>query len=250
MRSRLCARATSAALAVAVLASGWVAVASGAAANAAASDPSCVIDDATITWGFKETFRSYISGAIANGAWTVSGGAEYETPNFRFPAGTGEVDPALDAGAIEFAGAITFTGHGDILNTTIGNPVIEFRSDGASLLADVTGTTQDGEAVDERAVEFVTLDLDGAVGTERSSGNLSITGIPATLTDAGASAFGTYRAGEPFDAVTLDVEFAGECAEPAGAGWVPWVAAGLGLAVVGSLALVFRRRSPAGSGLG
>ena len=34
---------------------------------------------------------------------------------------------------------------------------------------------------------------------------MAITGIPATLTDAGAAAFGTYEAGEELDPVDVEI---------------------------------------------
>ncbi len=62
----------------------------------------CPVDDATLTWGFKETFRSYISGSIANGEWTVADGATYETPDFGWSDGTGAYDPDGGEGLIAF----------------------------------------------------------------------------------------------------------------------------------------------------
>ena len=222
-----------AALAVPTLVLG-PAVTATAADVPARTDASCAVDDATITWGFKESFRSYISGAIANGQWTVSGGAEYETPDFRFGGGTGLLDRSARAGTVEFPGAVTFTGHGDILNTTVENPVIEFRGDSVALYFDVNGTTQDGAEVDERMVEFVTLALDDGELVERTNARLSISDIPATLTDAGAEAFGTYQAGELFDPVTIDLRFDGECEAPADANW--WLVGGLAFGAAAALA--------------
>ena len=69
----------------------------GPAAQAAArprwSSPAASSRDATLTWGFKESFRAYIDGDIANGEWTTSGGATYETPEFSWSDGTGPLRP-------------------------------------------------------------------------------------------------------------------------------------------------------------
>ncbi|MHA6670103.1 HtaA domain-containing protein [Homoserinimonas sp. A447] len=219
----------------------------GSAVTATATDApvptaaSCAVDDATITWGFKESFRSYISGAIANGQWAVSGGAEYETPDFRFGGGSGLLDRSAGVGSVEFPGAVTFTGHGGILNTTIEKPVIEFRDDSGALYFDVNGTTQDGAEVDARMVEFVTLALDAGELAERTDDRLTIRDVPATLTDAGAEAFGTYQAGEPFDPVTIELTFDGECEAPAETNW--WLVGGLALGAAAALvaALVWYR---------
>jgi hypothetical protein len=220
------------------------AVTSTAADAPASTSASCAVDDATITWGFKESFRSYISGAIANGQWTVSDGAQYETPHFRFGSGAGILDRGAGVGSVEFPGAITFMGHGGILNTTIENPVLEFRGASASLYFDVNGTTQDGAEIDARMVEFVALAVDDGEILERTDAQLTIRDIPATLTDAGSEAFGTYQAGEPFDPVTIQLTFDGECQAPAETNW--WLAAGLTFGAAAALvaSLLWYRSRP------
>lgn len=174
----------------------------------------CEVTAAQLDWGFKESFRSYISGSIANGQWTVADGATYETPLFGWSGGTGGYDTGTGAGSVSFAGSITFTGHGGVLTTTVANPRIEFVDEStASLLLDVSGTTQDGTAVSATAVEFATLDLSGA--STLQDGVLSIVDAPAVLAAPGADAFGTYPAGESLDPVSLTVTLDDACATPA-----------------------------------
>jgi hypothetical protein len=221
----------------------------------------CVADLATLTWGFKEAFRSYISSTIANGEWGVADGATYETPNFGWSDGVGSYDGAAETGELSFDGSIRFTGHGGILDTTLANPQLRFDGDGkATLLLDVTGTTRDGEEVNELGVEFATVDLAAAEKTVEDA-QLSFAGAPAVLTAAGSEAFGTYPAGEVLDPIT--VAFSSECAapdtgapapeegdasettEPADLGWLIWAGATL-LVVAAAIAttiLVMRRRA-------
>jgi large repetitive protein len=181
---------------------------------AAAATASCSVDDAAITWGFKESFRSYISGTIAHGEWQVADGATYETPSFGFESGTGEYS-SLGTGSLDFAGSIRFTGHGGILDTTVANPTLRFdTATSATLLLDVSGTTQDGAEIDEKRVEFAQLDL-AAAEVSDADGALAITAAPTTLTDAGAVAFGTYEAGESLDPLTIVFTVSDECV-PAG----------------------------------
>jgi hypothetical protein len=236
----------------------------GAAQTAVAG---CVVDDASLTWGFKESFRSYISGSIANGEWVVADGATYAVPDFGWSAGTGGYDPETGEGSLAFAGSIAFTGHGGVLNTTVANPQVRFDdATSATLLLDVSGTTQDGAAVDSRAVEFAALDLTGAITADASA--FTVTDAAATLTDAGAAAFGTYPSGEALDPVTLVFSAAADCAvaeeaaatdeavatttdaepvsaeEPADLGWIIWVlAALLVIAVAVIVVLVVRGRT-------
>lgn len=173
----------------------------------------CVVTDAQLDWGFKESFRAYVSGSIARGGWEVLDGAEYAVPLFTFGGGTGAVNPAARTGEIAFAGAIRFTGHEGILDTLIANPRIVFTSSTtAELIADLTGTRQDFEEVEARDVRFLELNLAGATSGSRENGTVTITGIPTTLTVAGAEAFGTYPAGEEFDPITLAYSIPSDCA--------------------------------------
>ena len=220
----------------------------------------CLVDDATITWGFKESFRSYISGSIANGEWTVADGATYEVPNFGWADGTGAYEPSDSTGELAFAGSITFTGHGGVLNTTVANPTVRFLdADTAFIDLDVSGTTQDGTAVSQTGVEFVELDLTAATVETASDGTVTITDAPAVLTDAGAAAFGTYETGEAFDPVTLVFSTDSECgaedaaapatttpvdAEPTSSdfSWLLWVLLALVVIIAAVVVIIIVRR--------
>jgi hypothetical protein len=237
-----------------------------AGAELAATFAGCVVDDATLTWGFKESFRAYISGSIANGEWTVSNGATYAVPDFGFGPGTGGYDAASGEGQLAFAGSIAFTGHSGVLNTTVANPQIRFvDASSALLLLDISGTTQDGAVVDNKAVEFAELELAGVL--ENEGGAVTITAAPASLTEAGAAAFGTYPAGEALDPVTVAFTTAADCAapveeaaaaattadaetvsaeKPVDYAWVGWLVAALVLiAAVVVVVVVLRRRRKA-----
>jgi hypothetical protein len=246
-----------------------ISIAAKAATTAVAG---CVVDDAALTWGFKESFRSYISGSIANGEWTVADGATYAVPNFGFSGGTGAYDAETAAGLLSFAGSITFTGHGGILNTTVSNPQLQLVDEtSAVLLLDISGTTQDGAEISRTGVEFGAVDLSGAVTDE--NGSISITDAPAVLTAAGADAFGTYPEGEALDPITATFSVAADCALPAeeeetpvttmaqdetetavvtdeasDLGWIIWaVLALIVIAAIVAVVLVLRRRAAARS---
>ena len=238
------------------------------AAKAATAVTGCVVDDAALTWGFKESFRSYISGSIANGEWTVADGATYAVPNFGFSGGTGGYDPETAEGLLAFAGSISFTGHGGLLNTTVSNPQLQLIDEtSATLLLDISGTTQDGAVIDRTGVEFGSIDLTGAVSS--ADGVVTITSAPAVLTAAGAEAFGTYPEGEELDPITATFSTGADCAQPADEvetpvttmtedepdtavaasetsdfGWILWVVLALVLiAAAVAVVLVVRRRA-------
>ena len=226
-----------------------IALAAGLAVSgtpAAAAD--CSVTDATMTWGFKESFRSYISGTIANGEWTVADGTTYETPTFDWVGGTGTISDGR--GQIAFAGSIEFTGHGGILDTTVANPTLVLDgSSTATLLLDVSGTTQQGAEVDEKAVPFASVDISGAAFGD---GTVTIDGAPAVLTNEGAAAFGTYEAGEALDPITAQLSADPACTiapvrGPGLAGAI-WLGVGsvLAILVIAVELVLWRRRAQGG----
>ncbi|MEV8253330.1 HtaA domain-containing protein [Rhodoglobus sp. NPDC076762] len=178
-----------------------------AGATLAADSDICDVTDAAITWGVKESLRSYISGTIANGEWAVSDGATYETPNFGWTAGTGQLDAG--EGAIAFDGALRFMGHDGILDTTLSGLEIVFdASKTATVIFDVSGTTQEGVPVDAQNVEFATIDVSGITVDD---GTVLLTAAPVVLTEAGSEAFGTYPADAEFDPITVSFSATPEC---------------------------------------
>ncbi len=262
-----------------------------ATATSAAPDPEattsnaltmCPAVEATLSWGFKESFRAYVSGMIANGDWTTSGNASYTTPLFTWSAGAGGRSPE-GPGELDFTGGIRFTGHDGLLDSTVANPTVRFDGpDAATLVVDYTGTSMDDAMAGKEnrqelaRVPFVELDL--AEAAAAADGDLTtLSDIPATLTAEGSAAFPNYPAGTAFDPVTLSYRLGADCttvapeastpaetpaapeatdapselpppAGPGRFGWVPWVGGGLIGAVIasGATVLVMRRRGGVG----
>ena len=225
---------------------------------AAAEEVGCPVESATLNWGFKESFRSYITG-LASGEWTTADGAGYATPEFTWTETGGAWDGERSSG-LQFTGSVRFTGHEGALDTTIANPRLVLDGARGALFLDVTGTTQDGQPVSAQGIEFAELDL-SAAEHDQDGDLVVISGIPATLTEAGAAAFGSYEAGEPLDLVTIEIVGGAACAEPLAAAGAElpkpevvvatgpinwWLVAGialLALAVLVTLVLVLRRKS-------
>ncbi len=179
-------------------------------ATAQTSDGACAVTKSTLTWGVKESFRAYISGSIANGAWETSDGAGYETPEFIWTNGTGTIDPETGTGSVSFTGTVHFTGHDGILDLTLANPTVEFDSAGsAALLLDARSTDMEGEvAVDTVQAWVGEITLDGDLIP--SGGVARLADQPTTLTNSGAAAFaGFYEAGVELDPLSVTLELDG-----------------------------------------
>ncbi|APF34479.1 HtaA domain-containing protein [Microbacterium paludicola] len=185
--------------------------------TAATSPPVCDITDATITWGFKESFRSYISGSIAKGAWEPFGGVGYETPAFTWTGGTGSYDPATGAGSIAFPGGIRFTGHGGLLDSTVQNVTLEIAPAAGRVLVDLAGVSMesalagDDTVVTTPQVPFVTVDLAGLENTVSGEAlTLAAADAATAITEEGFAAFGNYETGTAFDPLSFTAS--GVCA--------------------------------------
>ncbi|GAA1508468.1 hypothetical protein BJ978_001341 [Agromyces terreus] len=167
----------------------------------------CKVSAGDLDWGFKESFRSYLTSGIANGDWTVAGVTE-EGGVFAFTGASGSLGQS-GRGVVVYPGTVEFTGHDGELDTTISNPKIELDGEGgAILLLDVAGTTQDGEPIDLKSVRFAELEL--ADGVTLSGGVLAGEAT-AVLTEDGSAAFGTYPAGEQLDPVSFTATVSGDC---------------------------------------
>lgn len=179
----------------------------GAQAQAATA---CTVTDGTLTWGVKESFRSYISGTIANGSWDTDGGATYETPEFQWSGANGTYDPESGTGSVSFDGLVHFTGHDGVLDLTLAQPTIEFEGDTAALLLDAKSNDMEGEVAVDEAQAWVG-DVDLSADVQLADGALSATGAATTLTNAGVTAFaGFYEAGDELDPLSFTLTLA-EC---------------------------------------
>ncbi|MEU3986525.1 HtaA domain-containing protein [Streptomyces sp. NPDC026672] len=163
------------------------------------------IEDGAVDWGVRRTFREYVTGDIARGEWTLSGGAQDGGALFRFPRGEGTYEKGELTAA--FRGTVRFTGaHG--LDLRIGAVRVTVRDGRGTLLADVTGGGSSGRQVP--LVTFTAGDLTAHDGLAR------VTEAPAKLTAEGARAFGgMYRPGTDMDPVSLAVALTGDARLPA-----------------------------------
>ncbi|UWM48816.1 HtaA domain-containing protein [Streptomyces carpaticus] len=165
-----------------------------------------------LDWGIRSSFLTYITGPIAQGSWSLSGGAStVGTSQFRFHTATGSYDPDTGTVTAGYSGGVRFVGHQQAdgsyeLDLTVANPTLSVSGGSGTLYADVRSKARgSGEITDRAQVALATLDLTGV--DLRGGTQLSVSGIPATLTGEGATAFaGYYAAGDPLDPVTFTAD--------------------------------------------
>ncbi|MCW8101333.1 HtaA domain-containing protein [Streptomyces tauricus] len=170
------------------------------------------IEDGAVDWGVRRTFREYVTGAIAQGEWELSDGAQDGGALFRFPEGSGTYDEKKRTLDASFTGAVRFTGEQG-LDLKLGGIRAEVTDDGkGTLYADVTSASKTGKAGGggtgkaggtDKEVPLVTFT---AKELKPKDGLAQVTEAPAKLTAAGAEAFGgMYKAGTEMDPVSLAV---------------------------------------------
>ncbi|MFD8478296.1 HtaA domain-containing protein [Kitasatospora sp. NPDC059673] len=164
--------------------------------------------DGRLEWGVKEGFRSYVTGPIAGGQVQFDGGAN----DYRFGSATGSYRTDTHALTADFAGSVRFLGHQAAdghyeLDTRLSHLGLRVDGSGAYLVADVAAATRGGGApVSLRGVRLAELDLSKA-DLKPVNGVVTLRQVPAKLTADGVPAFGTYRAGEALDALTVTLSF-------------------------------------------
>lgn len=205
------------ALAVALLAVLLGALLPAATAQAAGR----TVQGGRLDWGIKSSFQSYVTGPIASGSWSLTGGAAtVGGSQFRFHSATGSYDPDTGALTSGFSGGVHFTGHrkpdgGNELDLTISRPTVRISGGSGTLHADMVSKERGTGKVSNRSqVPLASLDL-GGIDMKGGSTPIALTDVPATLTSQGASAFaGYYTAGTPLDPISLSVDTQGAAAEP------------------------------------
>ncbi|MCX5100280.1 HtaA domain-containing protein [Streptomyces sp. NBC_00439] len=175
-----------------------------------------------LDWGIKSSFQSYVTGPVANGSWSLTGGAAtVGGSQFRFHSATGSYDPATGAFSSAFAGGVHFLGHrksdgSHELDLTISRPTVRIAGGSGTLYADVVGKDRGtGRVTSAAQVPLATLGLSG-IDMKGGSTPIALRDVPATLTAQGAKSFaGYYTAGTPLDPVSLSVDTSAPAGKPA-----------------------------------
>ncbi|RFU86098.1 hypothetical protein DY218_13250, partial [Streptomyces triticagri] len=169
------------------------------------------LEDGTLDWGLKESFRKYVTG-IAGGEITATDGAEQAADNgiFTFSDGTGTYDTGTHAVETAFKGKVSFVSKLHGFDIGITDVKVSTEGTGGAIEADVTlnGETQNDIALAE-------LDLTDVKPGQGEGGAMTFEDIPATLTADGAKAFnGMYEEGTELDPATLTVTAGDPSGEP------------------------------------
>ncbi|MQS09198.1 Htaa domain protein [Streptomyces sp. IF17] len=171
-------------------------------------------------WGIRSSFLTYVTGPVAQGSWSLSGGAgSIGSGRFRFHSAQGTYDPDTGTVRARYTGGVHFVGHREDsgeyqLDLTISNPSVSLANGSGTLHADVRSRDRDtGRVTQSSQVALASLALGGV--DLRGGSQIVLTNVPATLTAEGARAFaGYYNAGDPLDPVSLTADAVTPAADP------------------------------------
>lgn len=182
-------------------------------------------------WGVLASFRNYVLsqfgppssiGTItAEGGATANGNLKEASGFFGFPSAGGTYEKGLygasDKLSLDTQGAVVFAKPGHcIVEVKLSGLEIELNGANSKIVLDSNYDvdTPEGKtclpqpAVSFTDVDFATLDLSAVTPTYANDGKtITWSGIPATLTDAGAAAFvpSRYKAGQALDPIAVSV---------------------------------------------
>jgi hypothetical protein len=163
-----------------------------------------------LDWGVKASFRAYVTGPIAHGSISTSGGATTNGDGtFRFPLASGTRDASAGSASSAHSGSVRFVGHSGALDLTISELRVSIIGSAGVLVADVsTKGFSDPSPVLYDDVELATLDLT-SVTPVTTADSATYPAVPVTLTAAGSTAFaGFYSSGTAMDPLTLRLDHA------------------------------------------
>ena len=189
------------------------------------------IQSASVGWGIKQSFRSYLNGPIAMGGWNLNGVGFTGDPR-----GQGTFDFTGDAGAatlsgqdadIPLNGSVNLHGHFGALDITLSKMSVKVRGTTAQFIADYRSTTVSGftpgaevtGADTGSQVAIAEFTLDQPI-TSAGSGDITLSG-PGFITAEGNKAFGGNYGEGNNEADPLNVTLAtdgNDCASGAGEG--------------------------------
>ncbi|WP_081235738.1 HtaA domain-containing protein [Streptomyces viridosporus] len=180
---------------------------------AAAHAESRAVQGGRLDWGIKTSFQRYVTGPVAQGSYSLTGGAAtVGGSGFRFHSATGTYDGGTGAFRAAFSGGVRFVGHRTgtgthQLDLTLSRPTVSISGSTGTLYVDVTGKAKDtGAVTTSRQVPFASLSL-GGIDMRGGGTSVVLHHLPATLTAQGARSFaGYYTAGTALDPVSLSAD--------------------------------------------
>lgn len=173
----------------------------------AASEQS--LQDVTVNWGLKKSFRSYINGAFSQGSQELTGVTTNEDGSYHFTSAEGTV--ANGEYSVTFTGSsIHYTAHHGLLEVIISDLSVTIKDGVGTVRANVQSRPYNGNITPNDLVETknMTLGTFNASGLKVEGNTITLpsvdeeNGTRVKLSEEATGAFaGFYKAGQELDAL-------------------------------------------------
>lgn len=174
---------------------------------AAASEQS--LQDVTVNWGLKKSFRSYINGPFSQGSQKLTGVTTNEDGSYHFTSAEGTV--ANGEYSVTFTGSsIHYTAHHGLLEVIISDLSVTIKDGVGTVRANVQSRPYNGNTTPNDLVETknMTLGTFNASGLKVEGNTITLpsvdeeNGTRVKLSEEATGAFaGFYKAGQEMDAL-------------------------------------------------
>lgn len=173
----------------------------------AASEQS--LQDVTVNWGLKKSFRSYINGAFSQGSQELTGVTTNEDGSYHFTSAKGTV--ANGKYSVTFTGSsIHYTAHHGLLEVIISDLSVTIKDGVGTVRANVQSRPYNGNTTPNDLVETknMTIGTFNASGLKVEGNTITLpsvdeeNGTRVKLSEEATGAFaGFYKAGQELDAL-------------------------------------------------
>lgn len=173
----------------------------------AASEQS--LQDVTVNWGLKKSFRSYINGRFSQGSQELTGVTTNEDGSYHFTSAEGTV--ANGEYSVTFTGSsIHYTAHHGLLEVIISDLSVTIKNGVGTVRANVQSRPYNGNTTPNDLVETknMTLGTFNASGLKVEGNTITLpsvdeeNGTRVKLSEEATGAFaGFYKAGQELDAL-------------------------------------------------
>ena len=173
----------------------------------AASEQS--LQDVTVNWGLKKSFRSYINGPFSQGSQELTGVTTNEDGSYHFTSAEGTV--ANGEYSVTFTGSsIHYTAHHGLLEVIISDLSVTIKDGVGTVRANVQSRPYNGNTTPNDLVETknMTLGTFNASGLKVEGNTITLpsvdeeNGTRVKLAEEATGAFaGFYKAGQELDAL-------------------------------------------------
>lgn len=170
------------------------------------------LQDASVDWGVKSSFRKYITGPVAGGSQELTGATSNADGSYHFTAAEGTVE-ADGSYHVKFTGSsVKYTGHHGVLEVTISDLELVIKDGQGSLYANINERPYNGNTTPNPPVQHdhTLIGTFDASSLKNEGGQLTLAASDATKVKLSAEATsvfaGFYQAGQELDALAFSAK--------------------------------------------